>query len=66
MAFYGLRWQDSSQFAGQPGQRWSLLYGQWLSEHLLGRLELARGSYNAFTPGRRHDLELVADLNVVF
>jgi hypothetical protein len=33
---------------------------------MLGRLELSRGSYNAYTPGKRRDISLTADLNLVF
>jgi hypothetical protein len=66
MSFYGLRLESTSQYAGAAATRWGLLYGQWLSEEMLGRLELSRGSYNAYTPGKRRDISLTADLNLVF
>jgi hypothetical protein len=42
------------------------MYGRWLSDQLLARLELSRGQYNDYTPGKRHDLGLTADVRLVF
>jgi hypothetical protein len=63
---YGLRFEHTSGFAGAAANRWSAMYGRWLSDQLLARLELSRGQYNDYTPGKRHDIGMNADVRLVF
>jgi hypothetical protein len=63
---YGLRFEHTSGYTGAAANRWAAMYGRWLSDQLLARLELSRGQYNDYTPGKRHDLGLTADVRLVF
>jgi hypothetical protein len=63
---YGLRFEHARGMGGAAANRWSALYGRWLSEQLLARLELSRGQYSDYTPGKRHDLALTADVRLKF
>jgi len=63
---YGARYEHTNGYSGAAANRLAAMYGRWLSDQLLARLELSRGQYNDYTPGKRHDIGVTVDARLVF